>query len=124
VTVEDAEDLLFAEKVPQLNTGRTFELIRDATWEIHAHIKKNSGINLTAGTFFYKCDDSERPVLLFATQLKTERPILVLNPHCNFAITMEEQARIVSEVPKPTLSEKPKIVMAQPETKSAPQRQD
>ena len=59
--------------------GPLFDRILTAVLEIHQHIKKNADVNLTGGTFFFKADDRDKPVLFFASQLKTDRPILVLN---------------------------------------------
>ena len=57
-------------------------------YEIYTHIKKNSDINVISGNFFFKIDDDEPPVLLFAMQIKTERPILILNSSINMALCM------------------------------------
>ena len=61
-----------------------------ALLEIHQHIKKNADVNLTAGTFYFKADDREKPVLMFASKLKTDRPILVLNSNIQVALLLQE----------------------------------
>ena len=86
VTAEDEQDGLYTEQAIMPNQGLTYERIFKSMWEIQAHIKKNSDITLTAGNFFFKIDEVDRPVLLFATQIKTERPILVLNSSVNMAL--------------------------------------
>lgn len=65
------------------NAGPIYEHLLKALLEIHGHIKKNSDIMVTGGNFYFKLDptvNDEKPTLLFATQIKTERPILILNP--------------------------------------------
>ena len=49
-----------------------------------------------AGTFFFKVDDREKPVLMFANSLKTDRPILVLNSNVRVALIVQEM-RITSD---------------------------
>ena len=69
--------------------------------EIHNHIKKNADINLTGGTFYFKGEDveKEKPTLLFATNLKTDRPIIVLNPGVDVTLILQEtHERIDREV--------------------------
>ena len=44
--------------------------------------KKKPDNRLLAGSFYFKVDESDprvKPVLIFATQLKTQRPATVLN---------------------------------------------
>ena len=89
VTAEDGEDCLYTDQVAMPNTGMVYERILTAIVEIHQHIKKNADIQLTAGTFYFKADDLEKPVLVFATQLKTDRPILVLNPNIDVALILQ-----------------------------------
>ena len=54
--------------------------------ELHNHIKKNSDIVVTGGIFYFKFDTKERPFLIFAHQIKTERPIMILNSKIDFAL--------------------------------------
>ena len=50
------------------NHGYTYERLQLALLEIHNHVKKNSDIAITSGTFYFKIDDSgDKPVLIFAT---------------------------------------------------------
>ena len=71
--------------------------------EIAGHIKKNSDITVSGGTFYFKFDDAEKPVLLFAAQIKTERPILILNSAVNLAIVMTENKVIgIDPIPPST----------------------
>ena len=58
--------------------------------EIHNHIRKNSDVLVTGGNFYFKLNESERPILLLATQIRTERPILVLNASISFALVSTE----------------------------------
>lgn len=58
--------------------------------EIHNHIKKNSDVFVTGGNFYFKLDAKEKPVLLLATKIRTERPILILNSTINLAIVSQE----------------------------------
>lgn len=67
-----------------------YERFLKAMVEIHNHIKKNSDILVTGGNFYFKLDEMERPVLLLATQIKTERPILILNASINMALVSSE----------------------------------
>ena len=92
VTVEDADEGLYTEQSTLPNSGLMYERILTALVEIHQHIKKNAEISVTSGTFYFKADDLEKPVLLFATQLKTDRPILVLNSTINVALVLTESS--------------------------------
>lgn len=90
VTVEDAENDLFTDSAVLPNNGIIYERIMTAMMEIYSHVKKNADITLTAGTFYFKGEDTESPTLLFATNLKTDRPILVLNPNVYVALILHE----------------------------------
>ncbi len=67
MTAEDEQDGLYTEQAVMPNSGHTYENIFKAMIEIQDHIKKNSDINRTRGNFFFKMDEKDRPVLLFAT---------------------------------------------------------
>ena len=49
------------------NQGIIYERMLKAMIEIHNHVKKTSDILVTGGNFFFKLDETERPVLLLAT---------------------------------------------------------
>ncbi len=68
VTAEDQQDNLFTDSIVMPNHGFTYERLQLALLEIHNHVKKNSDIVITSGTFYFKIDDSgDKPVLIFAT---------------------------------------------------------
>lgn len=67
VTAEDQYDSLFTDSTVLPNHGHTYERLYKAMSEIYNHIKKNSDITITGGTFYFKLDDAEKPVLIFAT---------------------------------------------------------
>ena len=66
-TAEDEEENMYTDCESLANVGYLGDRILRALLEIHNHIKKNSDILLIAGTFYFKLDDAEKPVLLFAT---------------------------------------------------------
>ena len=55
--------------------------------EIYAHFKKSQE-NIQSGNFYFKLD--EQPILIFATQIKTERPKLLLNFKADFSIIIND----------------------------------
>ena len=67
VTVEDADEGLFTDQQDLPNSGMVYDRILTALVEIHNHIKKNAEISVTSGTFYFKADDFEKPVLMLAT---------------------------------------------------------
>ena len=86
VTAEDLEDNNFCEYTPLPNQGKVYERLLRAMLELHNHVKKNSEIAVTGGNFYFKFDTKDRPFLLFGTQIKTERPIPILNSKLNFVL--------------------------------------
>ena len=101
ITAEDQEDDNFCEYTPIPNLGKIYERLLLAMLEIHNHIKKNSDILVTGGTFFFKFDTKDRPFLVFATKIKTERPIPILNAKVNFAL-FPCANRIIEREPRAT----------------------
>ena len=78
-TYEDEEDMMYTEKIGLQNTGYAYEKIVKSILQIVSHLKKGSDITLTRGSFFFKFNESDQPVLTLATELKTERPIMLLS---------------------------------------------
>ena len=90
VSCEDQDEGLYTEQKLMPNQGQVYERLLRSMLEIHNHIKKSSDVLVTGGNFYFKLNDSERPILLLATQIKTERPILVLNASINVALVATE----------------------------------
>ena len=90
VTIEDARDGLHTDSVVLIKQGPVYERLLTAVVEMHNHIKKNADISLVSGTFYFKGEESERPTLLFASNLKTDRPIIVLNPSIPVTLILQE----------------------------------
>ena len=67
------------------NQGLIHTCLSSSIQEIVAHLKRQSEITLLSGTFFFKMQEEgarkSRPTLIFVTQLKTERPLMILNPN-------------------------------------------
>lgn len=66
-TLEDEEDGNFTDQQAIPNIGPVADRIYKALLEVQQHIKKCSDITLTAGTFFFKAEDTEKPVLVLAS---------------------------------------------------------
>ena len=90
MTCEDQEDNLYTDQTVLPNNGYVYERILTALLEIHNHVKKNSDIIVTGGNFHFKLDSDDKPVLVFASSIKTERPIIVLNSAINVALCLTE----------------------------------
>ena len=86
ITAEDQQDDNLCEYTPIPHQGKIYEVLLFACLELHNHIKKNSDIVVNGGTFFFKFDTKDRPFLVFAAKIKTERPIPILNANVNFAL--------------------------------------
>ena len=78
-TFEDEQYGMYTDKQRLPNSGYTYDKLSRAVWQIHNHAKANSDVKLQSGMFFFKFDLDDEPVLLYAMQLKTERPIMALN---------------------------------------------
>ena len=61
------------------NKGFIFESLSKAMWQIYNHIKRNTDTQILDGMFYFKINDKEQAVLLYATCIKTDRSSPVLN---------------------------------------------
>ena len=76
VTFEGLDHYSNREKI---TSGHIFDTLNRAMWQVHNHIKHTSDLVVQGGQFFFKIDSNERPNLLFATSIRTDRPIRQLN---------------------------------------------
>ena len=81
---------MYTEKIGLQNTGYAYEKIVKSILQIVSHLKKSSEITLTKGSFFFKFNESDQPVLILATELKTERPIMLLSNSMNTKLCLRE----------------------------------
>ena len=72
------------------NIGPVYDSIMRALRQIQAHLKKNGDLSLLGGTFFFKAYEKKLPVLIFASQLRTERPNLILNSNTTVALILQD----------------------------------
>ena len=56
--------------------------------KIQLHVKKNRGTQLLSGNFYFKVDKSGHLVFFLATQIRTERPLIVLNSNLKMKVRL------------------------------------
>jgi len=76
VTYEGLDIYTKREKV---SGGPEYDALIKCMWQIHNHVKRNSETQIIGGQFFFKIDYADRVTFLFATCIKTDRPVRVLN---------------------------------------------
>ena len=86
ITCEDEILKLFAHQDFMAQDSAVYLVLAKIMDQIHSHTKKSSENAVVGGNFFFKITNQAKPVLLFASQIKTERPSFVLNPLLKMAI--------------------------------------
>ena len=75
VTVEDIS-CRTTDRETLSTVGHFYKLCFEVLQQIRAHLRSNSLINLTHGRFFFMHDkDRDKLILLFAMELKAEKPL-------------------------------------------------
>ena len=59
-------------------------------WQIYNHVKRNTDTQILNGMFYFKINDKEQVVLLYATCIKTDRPCAVLNSELSLGLLANE----------------------------------
>ena len=73
ITCEDTENSNFIGKTKIPESSITYSSITMALNEMYVHIRMNTGVALQGGNFYFKMGENERPILIFATKIRTEQ---------------------------------------------------
>lgn len=99
VTVEDELVGAYTQRHYLDQEDTIYLRLNTAISEIHTHVKKNQDNSIMAGNFFFKIapassgNQQHQLVLIFATQIKAERPLIILNSSIKMTICLQDAAR-------------------------------
>ena len=94
VTLEDESGRASLTQLHYLENDCTiYNRLQQAMSEIHWHVRRNRDAAIMSGNFYFKLTPELKLVLILATQIKTERPVLVLNSSLRLEIRLFDQLK-------------------------------
>ena len=91
VTMEDELVGAYTERHYLDEESAIYSKLQQALAEIHQHVRRNQDTGIMSGNFYFKLTPDNQLVLLLATQIKTERPLIVLNSNLKMNICLQQE---------------------------------